>query len=402
MRRTSRNGDNIGLTGWISPDTLLSQVRNTAPFLYPLPPVTKATRIAPLAGEGSLGYRLILSAAEGFSWESLTESEELVDYFTLCLACHHATVATFVPTDVDSKIRGLAFFKTHDREVLREMMRAGQAMHSWSLDGISTRAQFVEDIGPVSGHDGEWLSVMAGALGRMLQCGDLESAGAAAEAIDMELRRELRAFRRACELPGRELDVLRLAMSITHNIGDLDQGISFWESKTVTAQARERFGRLAHENKAAYEGGFQPIADLYRKALAAEGHRHYPLRPVKPLRKSPDLLLPLGPFFDEWGQTVMRHPDLDLDEKAEVLDALARGCRKVSNQQGYYRAIAGMREASRRDFDAAAERMPNAGRKELKDPELRRLVDIPRQSFESRMKKTIPPALRSKSFSQTV
>jgi len=29
-----------------------------------------------------------------------------IDYFALCLASHFSTVATFVPTDVDSKIRG--------------------------------------------------------------------------------------------------------------------------------------------------------------------------------------------------------------------------------------------------------------------------------------------------------
>jgi hypothetical protein len=52
-----------------------------------------------------------------------------------------------------------------------------------------------------------------------------------------------------------------------------------------------------------------------------------------------------------------------------------------------------MQEASRRDFDAAAERMPNGARKDLKDPELRRLSAIPRQSFESRMKKLIPAVL---------
>lgn len=382
------------MTGWISPDTLLSQVRNTAPFLYPLVPVRpdNAGGLAGLASDGPFGYRSILSAAEAFAWDTRSDEEQLVHYFALCLACHHTTVATFVPTDVDSKIRGLAFFKTHDREILRKMVEAGQAMHTWSLEGISTRAQFIGDLGPVSGHDGEWLSVMAGAHGRLLQCGDSEYAELTGELIDQELRRELKAFELASAQPGRELDVLRLAMSITHNVGDLDQGISFWESKTVTAPSRERFSRLAHENKTAYQGGFQPIAKLYSKAMAAEGHRHYPLRQVKSLRISADLLLPLGPFFDDWGQTVMRHAGFGVEEKSEVLDALVRGCRKVPNQQGYFRAIAGMQEASRRDFDAAAERMPNAGRKDLKDPDLRRLVAVPRQSFESRMKKLVSPS----------
>lgn len=352
------------------------------------------TRLAPLVSDGPFAYKSILAAAEGFDWPALTEEEELVDYFVVCLACHHASVATFVPTDVDSKIRGLALNKTRDRDVLRTMVRCGVAMHGWSLEGISTRAQFIGDLGAVSGHDGEWLSVMSGALGRMLQCGDTEYAEMTEEYIHQELLRELQAFRLAHATPGRELDVLRLAMSITHNLGDLDQGISYWESKTVTAAARARFYKLAHEeNKHGYGGGFQPVANLYKRGMASEGHRHYPLRQVKPLRKSAELLLPLGPFFDEWGSTVMRFKGLDLNEKAEILDALVRGCRKVQGQQGYYRAIAGMQEASRRDFDLAAERMPNGARKDLKDPELRRLSAIPRASFESRMKKLIPATL---------
>ncbi len=344
--------------------------------------------------EGPFAYKSILAAAEGFDWTWLTEEEELVDYFVLCLACHHASVATFVPTDVDSKIRGLALNRTRDRDVLRTMVRCGITMHGWSLDGISTRAQVVGDLGPVSGHDGEWLSVLSGALGRMLQCGDTEYAEMVEELIHRELLRELEAFRLAHATPGRELDVLRLAMSITHNLGDLDQGISYWESKTVTAAARARFFKLAHEeNKQGYGGAFQPVANLYRRGMAAEGHRHYPLRQVRPLRKSAELLLPLGPFFDDWGGTILRSPVLDASEKAEILDALVRGCRKVQGQQGYYRAIAGMQAVSRRDFDAIAERMPNGARKDLKDPELRRLAAIPRSSFESSMKKLIPARL---------
>jgi hypothetical protein len=269
------------------------------------------------------------------------------------------------------------------------MVQIAMAMGDWTVDGISTRAQYVGNLGPVSGHDGEWLSVLAGAHGRLLQRGDTESAELTADAIDGELMRELKAFELAYDERGREIDVLWLAMSITHNIGDIDQGISFWEAKMVTGPSRVRFGRLAHENTSAYRGAFQPIADLYKKAMASEGHRHYPLRPVKPLRKSADLLLPLGPFLDAWGETVIRHKALDIAEKSEILDALVRGCRKVPNQQGYFRALAGMQSGSQKDFDAAAERMPNASKKDLRDPDLRRAIAVPRTSFESRMKKMV-------------
>src|SRR5208337_4248455 len=98
---------------------------------------------------------------------------------------------------------------------------------------------------------------------------------------------------------------------------------------------------------------FAPAVFMYQHTgLSAEGHRHYPLRQVKPLRRSPATLLPLCPFLDEWGGVVSH-----LDESHEVLAALVVGCQKVRGQQGYYRAIAGMRAASSGAFDRAAARM---------------------------------------------
>ena len=42
----------------------------------------------------------------------------------------------------------------------------------------------------------------------------------------------------------------------------------------------------------------------------------------------------------------------------EVLAALVGGCQKVQGQQGYYRAIAGMRTASRSAFERAPRSCP--------------------------------------------
>ena len=49
-------------------------------------------------------------------------------------------------------------------------------------------------------------------------------------------------------------------------------------------------------------GRFDLAVRMYQDTgLSAEGHRHYPLRPVKALRRSPATLLPLCPFLDDWG-----------------------------------------------------------------------------------------------------
>ena len=82
-----------------------------------------------------------------------------------------------------------------------------------------------------------------------------------------------------------------------------------------------------------------------------------------------------------------------LEESHEVLAALVIGCQKVQGQQGYYRAIAGMRAASSGAFERAAARMSNSTQRLLRGAEMRKLIDVPRVSFESMMRKRARTAL---------
>jgi hypothetical protein len=372
----------------------LEQVQNTAPFLAFPPPSNLAAGDLIHRGEGPRAFLDILpntavfaNPPEEFDTNSATQRRE--DYFAYCIACHHATVATFVPTDVDTKIRGLLWRETRDPESLRRMFRFAQQSMLWSIDGISTRATAVAGVGPVSGHNGEQLSILAGALGAFTRAGDTEFAAQAAAAIDAELEREVTEFAYALKTPGLELEALKIATSLTHNVGDLDQGISFWSQSDAHKLAREPFHRLAHENKQPYRGMFQTAAAIYRRGMSAEGHRHYPLRAVKALRRSPDFLLPLGPFLDDWGRTIGSHSGLSDDERAEVLAALIAGCRKIPGQRGYFRAIHGMLDALGGRADRIVNLMPARSRSDLRDPELRKAIAVPRHSFESMMKKTL-------------
>ena len=363
--------------GWIAPATLVELVRNTAPFLADSMRRDGLTRLV----EGDSFIRVL------GNWESIVDGaisadQQLEDYFALCLACHHATVGTFVPTDVDSKIRGLAWRKVRDRDTLRRMSDFAVRAHNWPVEGVTRKAT-----AGVSGHDGEWMSVMMGAHGRLLSLGDTEYADKAAEAVDTELWREAEAFRLALLKPGREIDTLCLAASLTHNVGDVDQGISFWDSRYPAS--RERFGRLAHENSRLYGGWFHLAAELYRTAMAAEGHRNYPLRGVKALRRTAELLLPPSPFLDDWGALLATHPSLNNSERAEVMDALVKGCRKIPGQLGYYRALAGFAAASQRTFDAVAQLLPAASRKDLREADMRKQLAVPRASFESAKRKQV-------------
>ena len=249
------------------------------------------------------------------------------------------------------------------------------ASRSWTEDGISIRA-----VRGVSGHHGEQWSAIAGGLGRLLELGDTASAAEAQDAIEAEIDREQAVFDAVAEERDAELDLLRLSMTLAHNRGDLTQGMGFWKRTPVIAPLMDHLSE---------RGRFALAVRIYQHTgLSAEGHRHYPLRPVKVLRRSATTLLPLCPFLDEWGGVVAQ-----LEESHEVLAALVVGCQKVQGQQGYYRAIAGMLAASSGAFDRAAAHMPNAAQRLLRDAGTRKLVAVPRVSFESMMRKRARAAL---------
>ncbi len=359
---------------WIGPETLISQVRSTAPFLEARFPAAEKARLIEL-GATPDGFLRVLGNWQNILRPGLSSDEQLQDYFALCLACHHATVATFVPTDVDTKIRGIVWHESRDPEVLRPMLRFALESRGWTEDGISIRA-----VRGVSGHNGERWSAIAGGLGRLLELGDTASADEALAAIEAEIEREQAVFDQVAAERDAELDLLRLSMTLAHNRGDLTQGMGFWKRTALTAPMMDHLST---------RGRFALAVRIYQHTgLSAEGHRHYPLRPVKVLRRSPATLLPLCPFLDEWGGVVAH-----IEESHEVLSALVTGCHKVEGQQGYYRAIAGMRHASPGAFDRAAAHMPNAVQRQLRDAELRKLIDVPKVSFESMMRKRARAAL---------
>jgi hypothetical protein len=378
------------IDNYIAPENLLGLVRNTAPFLTArlnAEPRLESPRLIAL-GSSPHAHLEVLANAEDLSSRGLTDQELIEDYFALCLACHHTTVATFVPTDVDAKIRGL-LWRHRDGESLRRMFEFTLRWLNWSIDGISARATELARVGPVSGHNGEQLSVLAGALGAFLKVSDAEYAERASEAIHGELQREADEFQFALDHKGCELDALRISATLTHNVGDLDQGISFWPTAASHDAARKRFGRLAHENTSPFRGAFQHAARIYKKAMACEGHRHYPLRPVKSLRQSPDLLLPLGPFLDDWGAMIGVHSTLTWQDRADVLAALVHGCRTIAGQRGYFRALHGMAGALQGNLERVIQLTGNRTRADWKDADLRKQIAVPRVSFESMMKKML-------------
>ena len=376
--------------GFIGPENLLSLVRNTAPYWFG---GTGRRLVAELPQPGRLidlvdtphGWLQILRHGRQLADSSPKTPEAHADYFALCLACHMATVATYVPTDVDNKIRDALWHPDTDRAALERMEAATFAAKQWDQRLYSTRWIAAPRHQPVGGHDGEWLGVAVGALGCFLRLGDQLRSERLFAAVDAELARQAAAFSAQRQVKDGELDLLRLAAILTHNVGDVDQGLRSWREQERHPFA-DRLRRLAHENATPYGGIYQLAARLYKELLAAEGHRHYPLREVRPLRGSAEFLLPLGPCFDDWGRKLGSHPDFNAASRGELLAALIAGCRKVPGQVGYYRAIAGLQDAVG-NLDVLAKHLPGAAQKALKDVELRRQIAVKQISFESTLKK---------------
>ena len=276
-----------------------------------------------------------------------------IDYFVLCLASHFSSVATYVPTDVDSKIRGHCW-QDPDESVIMAQFAAVEAALAWDVRDVSAKFLLLpsHDDSPLrilSGHSGEWLGVLCGAMGRLLGSGDFTRAQRAESWIESELQKEATAFRELCAAVSSgdhryDTTLLKAASIITHNVGDVDQGLSYWgelhnySSYSFTNgrnlvqedMIRNKYSRLAHDRPERYEGQFIIAKQLYKELIAAEGHRNYPLRDCKAIRNHRDLLLPLGPWLEEWGHTVATHDRLSDEDKATVVRQLLRGCDSTS------------------------------------------------------------------------
>src|SRR4051812_43982074 len=109
----------------IAPDLLISQVKNTMPYLFePATPQLESLFRYPPA-QFVLGIQL-------------DQPLEHLDYFKLCASAHYLTVATPVPTDVDNQIRQKLWDRALPLEIALQM--ADYVLESRSFDfSVATR-----------------------------------------------------------------------------------------------------------------------------------------------------------------------------------------------------------------------------------------------------------------------
>ena len=127
--------------------------------------------------------------------------------------------------------------------------------------------------------------------------------------------------------------------------------------------------------------------------MALENHRFLALRKPRALRRSRALLLPLGPWFDAWGETVARSGELDDAERGDVVTALVELHFSSPLQSGCLRALAGIHRATRGGLSAYLASLPARLRKEATRGRIRDAIDVLPEHFEARFEKRFRAAL---------
>jgi len=347
----------------IAPATLIEQIRNTAAWTL----------------DGGSTPATVVHGGAAVEVGSLP-------YFRLLLAAHYLTVATFVPTDVDARIRHHTFQEL-DGDALAEANAMVDEIAAEPPAVVSARV--VAEGGPrgISGHDGEWFSVRAGALGRAIAIGHEALTTALVEAIEAELFREARAFDTLAKDKGRVLEAIRSATVLAHNTGDLSRVVEQWPKRQEYQAIRARFERLGHDGTDRFGGAFVRAGAFNKQVTAIENHRFLALRKPRGLRRHRDLLLPIGPFFDDWGATIATHPSLEDGDRAEVVEALISTHLQGTAQQGCLRALAALHAAVPGGLDRLADDLPARMRKLVAAGPVRDALRVTRAQHDARLEK---------------
>lgn len=359
----------------IAPELLVSQVRNTMPYLFDAEAPSHAA-LPPVA------------TVRGFA-DGATLSH--FEYFDLCLSCHYLTCATPVPTDVDNQIRSKLWPEGLPLATALEMGRLVLSSHGWDFTLVSHRvspgARGTEwEHASLHGHFGEWFTVASAAYAALRRYRAADAKALRAElfqAIAAETERHANVFGSLWR-GGDGVGALKAAASIAHNFGDLDRVMDMW-ALPIEDPLRLRFHKLTAtpfdpEGTLRFQGRLWAAGELYKSdiagsSMALENHRHFALRKPRALRSLPSLRVPLGPFFDGWGAEVAQR--LEGEALREVALALADGWERAPKTFGYARGLRGIFEAhpALRDDERLAELWRTA--------RVRAVLEPSREAFEA-------------------
>jgi hypothetical protein len=342
----------------IVPTLLIEQVRMAAPFVFE----------GPEPGSAASRYIRVLRAYDGGELNAL-------QYYELCLCAHWATAGSFMPTDVDNGIRWKHWQSVQPGLVEEQAKLVLEAL-GWDYAPVTAK---ITGTGPrrVSTHEGTWFSVAVGAYAACLEAKPAFST-VVLDAMRSEAEREDRVYA-AC---GDGIERLKTSALIAHNFGDLDRVVDQWELKPGDA-LRLALYDAAKPGSPLFGGRLGRAGVLHQKYMGADNHRHYPLRAARGLRKSADLLLPVGPFFDDWGRKIGKHPALTPGEVAEAVRCLLDGWARLHEPAGYARALSGILEVFSGGRRALIRLLPSKDGRMLESGSIKTAIDVSQERFEA-------------------
>lgn len=348
----------------ISFQLIKDQVKNTAPFL------------PKLVGEKNSPYVQYLLQSD--------DDQNAFSEFRLCLSAHFATVGTYVPTDVDNLIRQKLWSPHLDVETLNSLVDLVIESLQWNVTKVTTRrVRSPLSQREFSGHEGEWFSTAVAAYSASKKKIP-EKSEVLMEMIEAETKRQGEIF---VELKSVKsgIEMLKASYLIAHNLGDLDRVIDLWHLASDDPLRKSSY-KLGHEafekNSDHWKTGLYQAGILNKLFMAAENHRHFALREARCLRKSADLLLPIGPFLDDWGRIVARHPELSHEEIAGVIETLVLGWERLPQTHAYPRAICGILDVFPGGRSSLSQHLPAKVQRTLRSGPLASLLNISQKRFE--------------------
>ncbi|MBK8172295.1 MAG: hypothetical protein IPK60_18385 [Sandaracinaceae bacterium] len=361
----------------IAPALLLQQVRNTAAWA--------------IDGDSAESWRSYLLGAPKLEarWQ---KPESHVDYFSLMLAAHFTTVATFVPTDVDIHIRRNVWRDTPDADELARLVARIDEAESWDPRQVSNRWILDSQEGVLSGHDGEWFSVRAGALGRAIALRSEELTAKLEKQIRDQLDRHARIYTKLAD--SNALEALKAATVIAHNLGDLSRVVDTWEKGDDRTEAlRHDFTRLGHEPREAYGTLFVEVGAVNKAVMADENHRYLPLRKPRVLRAKKEFAIPFGPFFDSWGERLATDELIGERELGEIVDTIIQGVTTLPKCAAYTRALAGIERKTKGGIARIVkEQLPVSTQRLAFAGHIREALRVSQSAFEAKVAKRFAEA----------
>lgn len=358
----------------ISPNILLKNVENTAPFLFQGEIETSGPNRAYLAK--LVFYKKNLKALAHI---------DLTEYFHLCLAAHWTTAGTFVPTDVDNQIReGLWRHETIGTHI-QKMAKLTIESWQWDYEQVTNRKSYNPARGQVmSTHEGTWLSVAIGAYNALMKNKQLGLAQDMADVILAEIDKEEKLLIELREKRD-HINFLRTTALMAHNFGDLDRVIDQWQMNTADP-FHQRIYKLGHYLNASYSPILAYAGQVNKAFLANENHRHMSMRQPRCLRKSSKFLIPVGPFMDDWGKVLGESSILSNEEKVEIIAAFHEGFTRQDQAYGYIRAYHGLIGSLPNGVESLERDLPFDFYQTLKKSKFAKLAEQSREEFEEMFK----------------